>query len=231
MPILHLKYSYLFGVLLSLIPWGLLFFHRRDLRREMLVMSMLVVMAGITAEAIWYTADWVKPETISGTPVGIEDIILSWGAGGVGAVLYEEFFKHRTYKRLRKKTNHLLDFLIPVLIFWIVTSVAFWALKLHSFTANMLGFASATIYIYLRRPDLIPNSLATGILGVIFWVPCYLLVFTLFPGFSEGYWQWGKLSGITLLGIPIEDYIWWIGAGAVIGPFYEFWQGLRIVEE
>jgi hypothetical protein len=176
-------------------------------------------------------ADWVKPETITGTRVGFEDPILGFGAGGVTAVIYEEAFKHRVYKRLRKKTNHFLAFIMPWLLFWAVALITFWFLNFHSFSANMLGLITALVYIYVLRPDLIPDSLVTGLLVVLLSTPVYLLIFALFPGFKEAYWQWGKLSGLELAGIPIEDLLWLMGIGAFAGPFYEFWQGLRIVEK
>jgi len=41
----------------------------------MLVMSVLFVCIGVPSEALLYTRDWWHPETITGTLIGIEDVI------------------------------------------------------------------------------------------------------------------------------------------------------------
>ena len=223
---LPVEYGYLFFTSLFLVPWAILFLLRRDLRHEMLTMSIFFALIGILGEGLWYTIDWVNPETIVGMPVGPEDIILGFGAAGVAAVVYEEVFK-KHYAQSPKKVNLLTHFLIPLLLFVGVTSGAFWILNLHSFEANIIGFASALTYGYLLRPDLITNSLISGLLLTLISVPAYLISLRVFPDLKESYWQLENLSGIELLNVPIEDFIWWMGAGALIGPFYEFWHELR----
>ena len=39
------------------------------------------------------------------------------------------------------------------------------------------------------------------------------------------------LSGIRLVNIPIEEFIFWFLGGAFWGPFYEFWQGKKLIDK
>jgi len=36
------------------------------------------------------------------------------------------------------------------------------------------------------------------------------------------------LSGHRITGIPVEEIIFWFLAGFLFGPFYEYWQGVRL---
>ena len=111
---LSLKYAYLLGTIIFLIIWLILYLHRKDLRKEMIVMSMLVAILGMFSEYLWWTHDWWRPQTITGTTIGIEDLLLGFTNGGIAAVLYEELFKKRMYKY--KSRNHNLRVLSLIML-------------------------------------------------------------------------------------------------------------------
>jgi len=52
------QFAYLFGDLLFLIIWLVLFIYRKDLRKEMMYMGVFVGLAGALAEKYWYAVDW-----------------------------------------------------------------------------------------------------------------------------------------------------------------------------
>jgi hypothetical protein len=41
-------------------------------------------------------------------------------------------------------------------------------------------------------------------------------------------WFHQNISGITLLGIPIEDLVWFFVTGIFLSPLYEFWKGEKL---
>jgi len=93
-----------------------------------------------------------------------------------------------------------------------------------------LGFFPLMIFIYFKRPDLIADSIISGVIMVLlgfvwFWVPEF---FT--PGWVENYWYLDKISGIRILKAPLEDLIWVFMAGAYIAPLYEFWRRGKLVK-
>lgn len=89
------QYAYLIGNLSILLPvWSLLFYFRKDLQREMLGVSLFAGLAGPLSE-FWYLQDYWRPETFTGTLIGVEDFLFGFFIGGIGAVIYEEIFGKR----------------------------------------------------------------------------------------------------------------------------------------
>ena len=88
-------------------------------------------MVKVPADVVW-TVDWWQPETVTGTRAGIEDAILGFTNGGLGAVLYEVVFKKRT--RFLKKDSVLKKYFsqrrwllwLPFVIGFVVGAISFW---------------------------------------------------------------------------------------------------------
>ena len=57
-------------------------------------MSVIFGVIGPFVEVV-YTLDWWAPLTITGTVVGIEDVLFGFVCGGIATVVYEEIFKKR----------------------------------------------------------------------------------------------------------------------------------------
>ena len=75
------KYSYLIADLTLLFVWIILFWHRKDVRREMLIVSIIFGFAGLLVEPIYFQ-DWWHPLTITGTKIGLEDFLFGFWVGG-----------------------------------------------------------------------------------------------------------------------------------------------------
>ena len=106
--------TFLIGSFFILIIWVIFYYHRKDVRKEMIFMSILVSIMGVILDAFFWTKDWWHPETITGTLIGVEDIIAGFAIGGITAVLYEEIFKIKLSKK-RIKVNNQLSKLLAVL--------------------------------------------------------------------------------------------------------------------
>src|SRR5919199_2313784 len=88
------RYAYLFGSLLFIPVWGWLFWRTPQARREMISMSALfAVSIGVPLEWLLYSRDWWHPITVTGTAIGVEDVIYSIGNGGYMAALYAAVFR------------------------------------------------------------------------------------------------------------------------------------------
>lgn len=96
-------YSYLIGDLTLLIVWFILFYFRKNVRKEMLIISLIIGIGGLFAETI-YTIDWWQPLTITGTLIGIEDFLFGFAIGGIGSSIYEVIFK-KTVKIKKNKSK------------------------------------------------------------------------------------------------------------------------------
>ena len=204
---LDFKYAYLVGTIVFLIPWVILFLFRKDYRKEMIFMSFLVGIVSVITAYLWWTIDWWRPETITNTRIGIEDFVLGFSNGGIVAVLYRAIYKKRL-SRLIEKTNDTGTLNICLILFFI-TAFLFWGLNITSFWASTIAMIIAAIYILYTRRDLFFNALASGILMVIVSLPVYYTFIWFFPGFIHKTWMFQYLSGILIIGIPLEDLIFY----------------------
>lgn len=75
------RYSYLLLGLLFLIIWIVLYVWRKNVRQEMIVLSLIFGIVGLFVE-IAYLVDWWTPYTITYTRIGIEDFLFGSAVGG-----------------------------------------------------------------------------------------------------------------------------------------------------
>jgi hypothetical protein len=229
----HLKYSYLLMGLIFLVIWTFLFIFRKNLRREMLTMSILFGIAGALVERV-YLHDWWFPATITGTRIGLEDFLFGFVIGGISASIYEFIFR----KRLRKKAldsqeskKKRLAFAALGLFFIAMFAGCFFLLSLNTLQASIIAFVSATAIVYFARRDLIIPSLVTGGVMVILACIVYSLTELITPGWVQAFWYFKNIPNIVIFAVPIDDFIWYFLAGAFIAPLYEYWQEARLVKE
>ncbi len=218
-----------FVYLVALIPfcliWALIFSIRKDLRKEMLFMSTIIGILSLLSSYYWWTVDWWRPLTITGTRVGIEDFIMGFTSGGITASLYEVVFKRGLYKR---KLHHHAGAGFTILLFLSQTIMwLFWGVGLTSFWASTISMMLTALIIMVVRKDLILTSFLSGVLMVLISFSFYLTILFISPQWVNQTYLSG-LSGIRIINIPIEEFIFWFLFGLVFGPLYEYWQGERL---
>jgi len=223
---LPFQYAYLLGAIFSFLLWIAFYIYRKDLRKEMIIMGLLIAIAGIISQYLWWTIDWWKPQTITNTRIGIEDILLGFSNGGVAAVLYEVLFRKNEYKFLSKP--HTKETLISAFFLFLITALFFNFLHFHSFIGTAISYLLVGTFFVLRRQDLFFESVITGICLMIGSIPIYLLLNFLSPNFLSHLYYWGNLSGLALDDIPIEDLVYYFLAGFLVAPFYLYWKGLKL---
>lgn len=223
-------YSYLIGDLTLLIVWFILFYFRKNVRKEMLIISLLIGIGGLFAETI-YTIDWWQPLTITGTLIGIEDFLFGFAIGGIGSSIYEVIFKKTVKikkinqkKRFNQNKNILLfGASIVVLLF-----ITFFLMKLNSFYSSIISLGIPIIYMNVKRKDLMLDSVLSGFLLMLTSFLAFITVELITPGWINSAWFLENLSGIIILTAPLEDLIWFFLMGMFIGPLYEFWKEGKI---
>ena len=222
------QYSYLIGDLVLLVFWSILFYLRKDVRKEMLAISLIFGIIGIFTGFIYFL-DWWHPQTITNTTISLEDFLFGFVIAGIASVIYITIFRKRLkFKKLNQKlkSNKIL---LLVILFAIIFFVSLYILKLNTFYSAIISFLILIFFIWFKRKDLILNSLISGILLVIISVPAYLIPEFITPGWIQASWYFENLSGITFFKVPIEDFIWIFLTGAFIGPLYEFYKEAKVV--
>jgi hypothetical protein len=214
---LPIQFTYLFGSSLFFIPWFFIFFKRKDLRRILLFNGLLLTVLGLFLEFFYWTKDWWSPHTITNTQVGIEDIFLGFGSGGVAASLYLYIFNKKfiTEKFISKNRVHtLILIIIAIAIFFFVLV---YLVKISSFNATVIiGFVISIILLFFNK-TLIKAAIINSILLLALVVPIYQLMIFVTPNFIDKTWMIHNLIGIRILGVPFEDYVFYFLSG--IGCF------------
>ena len=209
--------------------WIILFTWRKDIRKEMLIMSTLWGFVGLIAGKI-YIKDWWCPLTIMGIIPSIEDFIFGFVIGGIASIIYQALFLKKM-KRINKqyKTRNL-NIISLLSLLGIIFIGTVYILKVNTLIASILAWGVPLIIIYIRRKDLIKNSLISGLIITIIAVFIYQLTEIITPGWINLFWSFEFFGNLTILKIPLEEYIWFFLAGAFIGPLYEYWQEAKLIK-
>lgn len=220
------RYTYLVAVLTFFIPWGLLWWRRSDLRKEMLVMGLLLMVVGVFTSYFWWAVDWWHPPTVTGTRIGIEDFILGFTNGGVAAVLYEGVFGYKEYRQ--RGQRHVLSGLGILTMVPLLTWLLYEKFDVASAAGTAIALGIVGLMMVVLRRDLIWPAIGGGILMMLVTLPFYYLIMVISPGWVEATWAWDHLTGRKFTGIPIEDLIFYFQAGFVAAPLYDYMLGVYL---
>ena len=111
------QHAYIILCSFYLIVWIGFYLYRKDLRRELLTISILTMPIGFTEFIYWtdyYRPEWLFPIF---SRVGVEDLLWAGIVSGVGAVAYEVIAQRREYHVRRLKPGWMRDVelsIIPV---------------------------------------------------------------------------------------------------------------------
>jgi len=229
------KYAYLIANFFFLAVWLFIFWRVKNLRRPMLIMSLITASFGPISE-IWYFADYWKPEIALPLPIvgGVEDLLFGFSIGGIGAFAYESLFVRGVCKCVEKKGKRELFLLIFFAIEGTAMIILNNLLGLNSIYASSIGMVVFAMIMLVLRPDLLIHAVGSAFLvaGTMFVI--YFLGQEFFP--KSHFWVeriW-KLSGteqgiVIFKHIPWTEMLWGLSWGLVWGPMYEFLVGARTI--
>ena len=212
-------FSYLIYSLLFLAVWLILFLGRKDLRRNMMLASLLIAPMGPLSE-IWYLNDYWQRPTITGHRIGIEDLIFAFALGGITFSFYKTVFGMTTTRNSVWPRRTWLMVLFPTMILialLLVTNI----FHINSIFSSAFSFIAFAIFVWRLRPDLIRPSVASGFICFVLFLLVYQLMEVLYPGLSMEWCMGCNPSGLRILGINIEELLWDFSWGLVGGILYE----------
>lgn len=223
------KYTYLILGLSFFIVWLILFLWRKDTRRQMIEMSLIVAFAGPTAD-ILSIKDWWHPLTLTNTGIGFESFIVGFMIGGIATVLYEDIFRkkvkeHKKSKKVKRMDN--FNFLFLLILSVALYFGSYYTFHLNSLWAIIIATVVPTLVMWLHRTDLIISSFITAMLLVYVAIIVYELVNLITPGWVQEFWYFQNTPRIMVFSLPIDDIIWYSTVGLFFGPLYEYWKEAR----
>jgi hypothetical protein len=214
---MDIKYSYFGYSLIFLFIWIIFYVLRQDLRRQMLIFSLIITPLGPLSE-FWFLKDYWRRPTVTGYPIGIEDAIFAFASGGIAYAIYKIFFNTTVIPSAEAARRpwlviaYVLITFLPLLIF---TDL----LHVNSIFSSAFSFFLIAVLIWVLRQDLLQPSLLGGILTLLLFYLVYLAMQVIFPGAIQ-YWCTGcNPSGVRLSNINIEELLWdfaWGLAGSIM---------------
>jgi hypothetical protein len=222
------KYAYLIGISFWALLWLVMFLLRKDLRKEILFMSLVAGPVAPIAQILWFYEDYWRPEytfpiELAGVLIGIEEYLFAFFMGGVACVSYEVIFQ----KKAQYGPRRTKDTFIILLITLLCASFFKYILNLNSIWATTLPmFISSLIMIFWDK-DLVPDLLLSGLSMAIITLFLYWILIQIYPLIFSKFWLDGVFTGINIINIPIEELLWFIITGAFTGILYEFWTNVE----
>ena len=222
-----LQYIWMVWSLLLLGVWGGVFALLRSeaSRREMLIVSAWTSLFGLT-EPFFVPEYWNPPslfELAHRTGFDLESIVFTFAIAGIVSVLYEAVFP-RIHERIPEHTRHEPRHRLHS---WAIVSgpAVFFAVVLATpvnpiyavFAAAAVGGAFA---IYCR-PDLARKMVVSGVLFTLLYGIYFLILIALAPGYVTSVWNLGALTGILIVGIPLEELLFAFSIGFLWSGIYE----------
>ena len=202
-------YAYLVWCGIFALAWAVLYWMRKDTRREMLLLSLFAAPLGPLTE-YFHVIDYWRPETITGTLIGPEDIIVAFLIGGISAGLYS--FVMNT-KHVRAQREGILPLILFAYVIGVVLLVGGFMAGLSSVQAAFLLLALFAAIPCIMKPWIVRGALASSVLFGAFLFAFYLIFYALYPGIVDAWWF--GASGHRLIGVPVEEIVWGLLWGAV----------------
>lgn len=215
--------------------WIAIFILKPNVRKEMFWISLFTMPAGLT-EPLFVPEYWNPPSLFNlaqTTGFDIESLIFSFSIGGIGSVLYELIVKTR-HKKLSAQEKHskmhrfhplaLFSPLIAFLILYLFTKLN----PIYSTSISMLVGSVATV---LCRPDLKKKVLIGGVSFLSLYFVFFVLFNLIYPDLVQTAWNLQAISGIIILGVPVEELMFAFAFGTLWSGLYEHIKWYKIWEK
>lgn len=229
-----MKYHYVWLVWSTafLVPWGVLYLVRPTFRGEMLQVSLVTSLLGLT-EPIFVPEYWNPPSLFDlarNTGFDIESLIFCFALGGIGAVLYNALSGQgfapvpAVERHLGRHRYHLVALAAPFLVFPFL-----FLLPWNPIYAGIVALCTGGMANVICRPDLARKSLLGGALFLVLYTAFMLALEVSAPGYIEAVWNLADLSGVIVAGVPLEEPAFGFAFGLYWAGVYEHFTWRRSI--
>ncbi len=203
-------------------------------RKEMLTVSLWTSLLGLT-EPLFVPEYWMPPSLFDLahlTGFDIESLIFSFGIGGIAIILYQRIFPSREMGMSAKEHNlsrhrfHAWMLLsAPVILV-----VLLFATNLNSLHSSIIAMTIGGLATWYCRPDLKKKMITSAFLFLVLYFFYFLTLIAMSPGYVEKVWNLKAISGILIIGIPLEELLFALSFGFIWSSIYEHltWKRLKI---
>jgi len=224
------EYAYAVGTLYGLAIWALVYRLAPGSRQVMLWAGCLTTWMGPLFE-YWNHRDYWRPEYFlpirwGSWTFGLEDLLISFVCGGLCAGFFDLAARRQGERELAAiKPAGAARFLLVLLAAFLAVSLFISLFRCNSVYATA-GVASAWGAWFLsRRPRwIVPAMLTVLLSGTLLLLSYWGFYFRVFPEVFERWWLVSALSGLMVLGVPVEELLWAASSSLFYGPAFRYYQ-------
>lgn len=219
-------FAWLIWSLLLLAVWAAVYcwLRRSESRREMISVSLWTSLLGLT-EPLFVPEYWNPPSLFDlarRTGFDLESLLFSFGIGGLAFVLYELIFQLRHAPGSVVERRHPRHRFHPwVLLAAPMLFAALLLSPLNPIYAAIIAMAVGGALTWYCRPDLKAKMLASGGLFLAIYFVYFLTLVAAFPGYVERVWNLPAVSGLLVLGVPLEELLFALSFGFLWSSVFE----------
>ncbi|WP_163998085.1 lycopene cyclase domain-containing protein [Pyxidicoccus caerfyrddinensis] len=224
-----MPYEFLVLSVLFLVPGSCVWLTRPDLR-PLLRRVVVVSLPFAATEWLFYPEYWT-PRFLFGLAdhigFGIEDVLFVAGLGAFSSTAYAVAFRRTLAPHgaaVRAWARAVGAFALAM-----VVTGALLAVGLSILYAAVAAMVSVSSVLLLMRRDLVVPSLLGALVSAVIYLGLCLVFGMLIPGVFERTWRPSMLLPGRLLGVPLDEVLYGLGAGfsATAVPAWAF--GWRFV--
>ena len=230
-----MQYIWLIWNLILIAIWLVIYVSlgSKDKRKEMLLVSLWTSLLGFT-EPLFVPEYWSPPSLFGlaiKTGFDIESLIFSFGIGGIAVILYEKIFQNRhatisaRERYLPRHRFHIWGLLSTptILIVLLITT------NLNPLHAAIIAMVIGGLTTWYCRPDLKKKMIVSAFIFLALYFFYFLTLIAISPGYVERVWNLGAISGILIVGIPLEELLFAFSFGFIWSSVYEHitWRKIK----
>lgn len=199
----------------------------------MLAVSAWTSLLGFT-EPFFVPAYWSPPSLFDlahRTRFDIESFIFSFAIGGIVAVIYEWFFgadhaglPSTEHARSRHRFHIFALFSTPAIFFVLLLT------PMNPIYDAVIALIGGGLFTWYCRPDLKKKMIVSAFLFLGLYFLYFLTLIVAYPGYVEQVWNLPAISGILIVGIPLEELLFALGLGFMWSSVYEHLIWRKIVK-
>jgi hypothetical protein len=225
------SYDFLALSLLFLVPGALVWTLRPDLRRVIRRMAVMAIPFAFTES--WFYPEYWEPRFLFDLAdrigFGIEDLLFVVGLAAFTSTAYAAVTGTRYVSDGDRQRTEIVRRVAMILgaTFLLVGAAVLLDVPMI-YAAPPIMLAVAAVLVGLRRDLLVVGAVGALVSTLVYGVLCWLFL-VLFPDAFASTWHTEQFLNIFVLGLPLEEILYALGAGAAASVVYPFVFGERLV--
>ncbi|WP_437577579.1 lycopene cyclase domain-containing protein [Sorangium sp. So ce887] len=221
-----MTHEFLLLSLLFLLPGGVIWLARPDLRSLMKRMA-LASLPFVATERLFYPSYWTPKflfDLADRIGFGIEDVLFVAGLSAFSSTAYAVVFRRAPVPCAAPGARPWLRAAAGIALA-LAAAGALLAAGVPVLYASVAAMGAVTAALLATRRDLIVPSLLGALLSATVYLGLCLVFAALVPGVFERTWRPSALlPGKALLGVPLDEILYGLGAGlaATVFPAWAF---------